>query len=93
VKEKEQLLLDLAYASVRQRVAQAMLRLHETYSPEEPGSLGVHMSREDLATIVGTATESLIRALTDLKEDGLVEVKGREIRIKDKRRLERLAHA
>jgi len=93
VKEKEGLLLELAYASVRQRVAQAVLRLNERYSPEEAGSLGVHMSREDLATIVGTATESLIRALTDLKEDGLVEVKGREIRIKDKRRLERLANA
>lgn len=92
VKEKEQLLLELAYASVRQRVAQAMLRLHERYSPEQAGSLGVHISREDLATIVGTATESLIRALTDLKEDGMIEVKGREIRIKDQRRLERLAN-
>jgi CRP-like cAMP-binding protein len=55
--------------------------------------MGVHISREDLATIVGTATESLIRALTDLKDSGMIEVKGREIHIKDQPRLERLANA
>jgi CRP-like cAMP-binding protein/CheY-like chemotaxis protein len=91
VKEKEQLLLDLAYASVRQRVAQALLRLHGRYSADEASTLGVQISREDLATIVGTATESLIRALTDLKDDGLVEVRGREIHLRNIKGLERLA--
>ena len=92
VKEKEQQLLDLAYTSVRQRVAQALLRLHERYNPDDPSDLGVQISREDLATIVGTATESLIRALTDLKDAGLIESRGREIHLKNMKGLERLAH-
>ena len=92
VKEKEQHLLQLAYASVRQRVAQAVLRVHDRYAgPTGPG-LGVKISREDLASIVGTATESLIRCLTDLKEEGLIVSEGRDIRIVDKARLEKVAH-
>lgn len=92
VKEKEEALLDMAYASVRQRVAQALLRLHKRYAEERDQSLGVRISREDLATIVGTATESLIRTLSDLKSSGLIEMQGREIHLTDLRGLEKLAH-
>lgn len=91
VKEKEQHLLQLAYASVRQRVAQALLRIHARYADKQTTGLGVRISREDLATVVGTATESLIRCLTDLKDEGLVETQGREIMIKNKQKLEQLA--
>ncbi|MBS1580609.1 MAG: response regulator [Bacteroidetes bacterium] len=94
VKDKEQHLLQLAYASVRQRVAQSLLRVHERYAAEgEADDLGVRISREDLASIVGTATESLIRCLTELKEDGIIDTQGRGIRIVDRRKLEKLAHA
>ncbi|MBL0044223.1 MAG: response regulator [Flavobacteriales bacterium] len=92
VKEREEHLLQLAYSSVRQRVAQALLRVHDRYADEKAAGLGVHISREDLASIVGTATESLIRCLTDLKEEGLIDTLGREIRIVDKSRLQKLAH-
>lgn len=91
VKENEHRLLDLAYAPVRQRVAQALLRVRGTFGSETEQGLGVRISREDLATIVGTATESLIRALSDLKEDRLIELHGREIRVIDIPRLEQLA--
>ena len=90
VKEKEQHLLQMAYASVRQRVAQALLRLHARFA-HESDDLGVKISREDLASIVGTATESLIRCLTDLKDEGLIHAQGRDLRIVDKAKLERLA--
>lgn len=93
VKEKEHHLLQLAYASVRQRVAQALLRVHERYSADNNDALGVRISRDDLATIVGTATESLIRCLTDLKDERLIETQGRDIRILDKARLEKLARS
>lgn len=92
VKESEQRLLELAYASVRQRVAQALLRLHQRYAGQDDPGLGVRISREDLATIVGTATESLIRTLGDLKDEGLINIQGRDIRIADQRRLEHLAN-
>ncbi|MCB0778324.1 MAG: winged helix-turn-helix domain-containing protein, partial [Flavobacteriales bacterium] len=77
--------------SVRQRVAQALLRLRDRFSGDDPGHLGVRISREDLATIVGTATESLIRTLSDLRGEGLIEVQGRDIRIRDGKGLEKLA--
>jgi DNA-binding response OmpR family regulator len=92
VKESETRLLELAYASVRQRVAQALLRLRDTYGNQADNDLGLRISREDLATIVGTATESLIRTLSDLKEEGLVELQGRDIRISNPKGLERVAH-
>ncbi len=90
VKDKEQHLLQMAYASVRQRVAQTLLRLHARFAHEGDG-LGVKISREDLASIVGTATESLIRCLTDLKDEGLISAQGRDLHIVDKARLEKLA--
>lgn len=92
VEEKETRLLDLAYSTVRQRVAQALLRLRERYSDGHASKLGIRISREDLATIVGTATESLIRTLSDLKEEGLIKMEGREILIGDARRLEAIAN-
>jgi DNA-binding response OmpR family regulator len=92
VGEKQERLLQLAYASVRQRVAQALLQLHDRFSGDNSGGLGVRISRDDLAAIVGTATESLIRCLTDLKDEGLIESHGRDILIADKRGLSRLAN-
>lgn len=91
VQEKEQRLLELAYAGVRQRVAQALVRLRDRFAGQQSNELGVRISREDIATIVGTATESLIRALSDLREEGVITTQGREIRIRDAARLEKLA--
>ncbi len=91
--EKQERLLQLAYASVRQRVAQALMQLHDRFSGAQSEDLGVRISRDELAAIVGTATESLIRCLTDLKDEGLIATQGRDIRITDRRRLEKLAHS
>ncbi|HNK69726.1 MAG TPA: response regulator [Flavobacteriales bacterium] len=90
VKEKEMRLLQFAYSTVRQRVAQAMLHVHGRYATGD-GGLGVSISRDDLAAIVGTATESLIRCLTGMKDEGLIDTHGRDIRIKDKVKLQKLA--
>ncbi len=84
-------MLQLAYASIRQRVAQSLMRIHERYAEENDPSLGVRITREDLASVVGIATESLIRSLSDLKEDLLISVVGRDIRILDKPGLEKVA--
>ncbi|MBK9421470.1 MAG: response regulator [Flavobacteriales bacterium] len=91
VKEKEQHLLQLAYASVRQRVAQALLRIHSRFAGKNDEDLGVRISRDDLAAIVGTATESLIRCLSDLKDEGLIATQGRDIHIIDHNSLLKLA--
>jgi len=89
--EKEERLLRLAYGSVRERVAGALLQLHETYNDPEKGSFSISFSREDLAGIVGTATESLIRTLSDFKDEKVIESKGREIRLTNIEKLKKIA--
>ncbi len=80
VKEKEQRLLQLAYNSVRKRVAEALLLLKERYADgKDPFSMAI--SREDLSNLAGTAPETVIRTLSDFKEEKLVEVKGSMITI------------
>ncbi|MDG2425844.1 MAG: response regulator [Flavobacteriales bacterium] len=88
VEQNQERLLALAYASVRERTAIALLELHERFA-DNPGS--PEMSREDLAGVVGTAKESLIRALSDFKSDGWVELDGRAVRILDESALRQFA--
>ena len=79
--EKEKQLVNLAYSSVRKRVAGALLLLYERYNNSDDKNFSISISREDLANIVGTATESLIRTLSDFKEEKLIEIKGSQITI------------
>ncbi|MCB0556674.1 MAG: Crp/Fnr family transcriptional regulator, partial [Phaeodactylibacter sp.] len=85
VTEKEEQLLNLAYNSVRRRVADAILLLSEK---QEDGSISI--LRDDLARIVGTAKESVIRMLTEFKDDGYIEIKDGAIFILDRERLENM---
>jgi CRP-like cAMP-binding protein len=80
VTEKQQDLVNLAYDSVRKRVADSLLRLSEKYS-DSAESFTISMSRDDLASIVGTATESVIRTLSEFKADGYIAIKGSNITI------------
>jgi CRP/FNR family transcriptional regulator len=74
---------EMAQRSVRQRLALALLMLKDTYGleQEESGEIEINLTREDLANIIGTATESLIRLLNDFKKEGLIETTGRKIRV------------
>ncbi|MEZ4891860.1 MAG: Crp/Fnr family transcriptional regulator [Saprospiraceae bacterium] len=69
IAEREQQLIELAYNSVRKRVATSLVKLAEQSGPD------IHMLREDLASIAGTAKETLIRTLTDFKNEGLLDIK------------------
>ncbi len=77
VADKENQLLNLAYNSVRQRIAEALLKLAEGKTEKD----NIHISREDLAKIVGTAPESVIRGLSDFKEEKLIEIESGKIRV------------
>lgn len=81
VTEKQNELLNLAYDSVRKRVADSLLKLSEKYQAETEGPFTISMSRDDLASIVGTATESVIRTLSEFKSDGYIAIKGSSITI------------
>lgn len=80
--EKEDLLLDLAYNSVRKRVAKTLLYLHKKFNKVESNE-EISILRDDLAHLVGTAKESVIRMLTEFKDDGLIKIREGKIIILD----------
>jgi len=80
--EKEGELLNLAYNSVRKRVADALVLLEDKYK-KDPGNFSMAISRDDLASIVGTSTESVIRTISEFKEENLITVKGSNITIEN----------
>lgn len=90
VSENEEQLLKLAYNSVRKRVAESLLLLHERYKQENEadGIFSMAISREDLANLAGTAKETVIRTLADFKAEGLITIQGSRIIVQDIRKLQ-----
>lgn len=79
-------LLQMAYSSVRKKTAQTLLQFAEIMNKktEDP----IKISRNDLASVAGIATESLIRTLSGFKKEGLIAIEGRNIRIKELKALQ-----
>jgi CRP-like cAMP-binding protein len=88
--EKEEQLVKLAYNSVRKRVAEALVTLHDRYKKDGEKNFSMNISREDLANLAGTATESTIRTLSDFKDEKLVDIKGGSIALLDYDKLMRM---
>ncbi|MBC7448525.1 MAG: response regulator [Hymenobacteraceae bacterium] len=86
VSEREQQLLAMAYSSIRRRVADILLRLHEQATLPDAS---IQLSRDDMAAMVGTAPESLTRTLSEFKQDGLIELTPRSIRVLEPEKLRR----
>jgi CRP/FNR family transcriptional regulator len=84
----------MAQKNVRERLADTLLLLHHTFNEhnDENTLIDITLPREDIANIVGTATETLIRLLSEFKNDGLVKFEGKKIRLLDIAKLERLAN-
>jgi len=85
--EAENRLVDIAYQSVRQRVAGTLLKINN----QDPAcnNTVITITRKDISNMIGTATESLNRTLAEFKEEGLIEIKDDGIRILEKGKLER----
>lgn len=86
----------LAHKTVRERLAETLLLLHNTFKNDgkteyEDDVIHIILPREDIANIVGTATETLIRLLSDFNKEGLVELQGKRIKLLDIPKLERIA--
>lgn len=89
--DKEEELLELAYNTVRKRVADALLKLRDKFQDNDD-EFSISISRSDLASMVGTAQESVIRFLSEFKDDGYIAVKGSKIKIVNSTKLEELKY-
>jgi len=87
IAEKEEQLLGLAYNSLRKKVAEALMLLQKKYKTEGAEDFEISISRESLATIAGTATESLIRTLSDFRNEHLIDIKAGNIMILNEKKL------
>ena len=81
---KEQL-LEMAYGSVRRKTANTLLRFADKLKEDDHGN--IHILRSDLAGVAGMATETLIRTLSSFKKEGLIDIRDRNIKILDMRKL------
>ena len=78
---------DIAQKTVRERLAEVLIHLKDNFGLDDDQVLQISLTREELANIVGTATESVIRLLSEFKNDGLIELNGRKIKILNSRSL------
>lgn len=88
--EREEALLNLAYNSLRKRVANGLLLVYERFKSAPADKPKLEIPREDLAQVVGTATESLIRTLSDFKSEKLIEIQYGKIVVLDENKLRKL---
>jgi len=90
--EANSFITDIAQKTVRERLAEILLLLVNDFGLDEDLFLNISLTREELANIVGTATESVIRLLSEFKSDKLVELNGRKIKVLNKKGLEKISN-
>lgn len=90
--EANSFLTDIAQKTVRERLAEILLLLVNDFGLDNQQFLNISLTREELANLVGTATESVIRLLSEFKSDRLVELNGRKIKILDTKGLEKISN-
>lgn len=90
--EANSFITDIAQKTVRERLAEILLVLSKDFGMDENQYLKISLTREELANIVGTATESVIRLLSEFKSDKILELNGRKIRIINMKALEKISN-
>ncbi|WP_298302627.1 Crp/Fnr family transcriptional regulator [Flavobacterium sp.] len=91
LKDADDHMVSLAQKSVKERLAETLLNLEDTFGKNEDGTLHIQLSREELAGMIGTATESCIRLLSEFNKTGLIELVGKKIAIVDRNKLKRMS--
>jgi CRP-like cAMP-binding protein len=84
--------VNLAQKTVKERLAATLLYLHQSFGENEDKSLKIQLSREELASMIGTATESCIRLLSDFNKQELITLDGKKIILKDIPSLKKMAN-
>lgn len=91
LKEASEHMISISQKTVKERLAETLVYLEESFGKNGDGSLRIQLSREELAGMIGTATESCIRLLSDFNKNGLIGLIGKKIVIKDIAKLKRIA--
>ena len=91
LEESHSLITEIAQKSVKERLAELLLTLKNKFGVNENGQLNISLSREELANVVGTATESVIRLLSEFKAERYIDVSGKKIIILNEKALEKIA--
>jgi CRP-like cAMP-binding protein len=92
LREANDYITDIAQKTVRERLAEVLLLLKENFDLDNQNTLQISLTREELANMVGTATESVIRLLSEFKSDQIIELQGRKIKFLDIPSLTRIAN-
>lgn len=92
LREANDYITDIAQKTVRERLAEVLLLLKENFELDNENTLQISLTREELANMVGTATESVIRLLSEFKQDNLIEIHGRKIKFLDAPGLAKVAN-
>ncbi|AKA35426.1 Transcriptional regulator, Crp/Fnr family [Flagellimonas lutaonensis] len=87
LKEADDVIVNMSQKTVKQRIAEAFLYLKNNFGEDDEGFLALTLSREDIANVVGTATESAIRIISEFKKKGYIHSSGKRLGIKDERKL------
>ena len=90
LKEADDIMVNMAQKTVKERLAHTLLYLEDNFGVNPDKSLKLQLSREEIASMIGTATESCIRLLSELSKLGLIELTGKKITIADKQKLARM---
>jgi len=90
LKDADDNMVNLAQKTVKQRLAETLLKLESDFGIHEDGSLKIQLSREEIGGMIGTATESCIRLLSEFNKEGWVSLHGKKITLSNKRELQRI---
>ena len=90
LKDADDNMVNLAQKTVKQRLAEILLKLETDFGSNEDGSLKLQLSRDEIAGMIGTATESCIRLLSEFNKEGWISLQGKKITITNKKELQRM---
>lgn len=90
--ESNRYLTDIAQKSVKERLAEILLKLKDEFGVDNENMINLNLKRDELANIIGTANESVIRLLSEFKNDGLIEINGRRIKLLDESKLKKICN-
>ena len=90
LKDADDNMVNLAQKTVKQRLAETLLKLESDFGSNDDGSLKLQLSRDEIAGMIGTATESCIRLLSEFNKEGWITLQGKKITITNKKELQRM---